>query len=133
MATGRGLRRAVHGPPPGAAGRDGHPGARAGRVRHRVGREPPRFPPPLGTLVIEIVHSSRRTDLRVKARSHAAAAVPRFWVVDLAAGVVVVHTDPVPGDATAGTAMYGTVRRLPRDSELEVLGLAVRPSDLLAP
>ncbi len=84
-------------------------------------------------LVIEIAQSSRRTDLGIKARIYAAAAVPRYWVIDLAARVAVVHTDPVPGDGTAGTAMYGTVRRLPLDTELEVLGLAVRLSDVLAP
>lgn len=93
----------------------------------------PEAHPARAHLVVEIAWSSRRADLGIKARIYAAAAVPRYWVVDLAAGVVVVHTDPVPGDATAGTAMYGTVRRLPLDTELEVLGLTVRLSDLLAP
>jgi Uma2 family endonuclease len=83
-------------------------------------------------LVVEVAQSSRRTDLGIKARIYAAAAVPRYWVVDLADRVVVVHTDPVPGDGTAVTAMYGTVRRLPLDTDLEVLGLTVRLSDLLA-
>jgi Uma2 family endonuclease len=83
-------------------------------------------------LVIEVAQSSRRADLGVKARIYAAAAVPRYWVVDLADRVVVVHTDPVPGDGTASTATYGTVRRLPVDTDLEVLGLTVRLSDLLA-
>lgn len=59
-------------------------------------------------------------------------AVPQYWVLDLAARRVVVHTDPLPGDGTAATATYGTVRHPPLDTELDLLGLTLRLSDLLA-
>lgn len=83
-------------------------------------------------LVIEIAQSSQRKDLGVKARIYAAANVPQYWVIDLAARRVVVHTDPLPGDGTAATATYGTVRHLPLDAKLDLLGLTLRLSDLLA-
>ena len=82
-------------------------------------------------LVIEIAQSSQRKDLGIKARIYAAAVVPQYWVVDLAAGRVVVHTDPLAGDGTAAAATYGTVRHLPLATELEVLGISLRLSDLL--
>jgi Uma2 family endonuclease len=87
--------------------------------------------PATAHLVIEVAETSHRTDLTVKARVYAGARVQRYWVVDLPARAVVVHTDPVPEDTASGRpASYGTVRRLPWDAELEVLGLTVRPSEL---
>ncbi len=88
--------------------------------------------PATAHLVIEVAETSQRRDLTVKARVYAGAQVGQYWVVDLPAGEVVVHADPVPQDAATGRpASYGTVRRLPWDAELEVLGLVVRPSELL--
>jgi Uma2 family endonuclease len=87
--------------------------------------------PSTAHLVIEVASTSQRKDLGIKARIYAAAGVPRYWVVDLAAERVVVHTDPLPGDGTAAAATYGTVRHLPLDTDLDVLGISLRLSDLL--
>jgi Uma2 family endonuclease len=87
--------------------------------------------PSTAHLVIEVAETSQRKDLTVKARVYAGARVGQYWVVDLPAREVVVHTDPVAEDAgTSRPASYGTVRRLPWDAELEVLGLTVRPAEL---
>jgi Uma2 family endonuclease len=92
----------------------------------------PESHPRTAHLVVEVAQTSQRKDLGIKARVYAAAGVPRYWVVDLAAARVVVHTDPLPGDGTAAAATYGTVRHLPLDTDLEVLGITLRLSDLLA-
>jgi Uma2 family endonuclease len=87
--------------------------------------------PATAHLVVEIAETSHRTDLVEKARVYAGARVAQYWVVDLPARAIVVHTDPVPEDAPSGRpASFGTVRRLPWEAELEVLGLTVRPSEL---
>lgn len=61
--------------------------------------------PTRAMLVIEIAKSSRRLDLGVKAEVYAAAAVPQYWVVDIAARTVHVHRSP------AGCA-YGSLRQV---------------------
>lgn len=86
--------------------------------------------PATAHLVVEIAQTSQARDLGVKARVYAQALVAQYWVVDLPAQQVVVHLDPVAGDGTRPAA-YGTVRRLPLDTPLEVLGLDVRLADLL--
>ncbi len=45
-------------------------------------------------LAIEVTLSTHHTDLVVKPHLYAAAGVPRYWVLDLAAGRLVEHTDP---------------------------------------
>jgi Uma2 family endonuclease len=88
--------------------------------------------PTTAHLVIEVSHSSIRRDLEVKPRAYAGAGVPRYWVIDVATRQVVVHTDPVDGDPGAGRdAAYGTIRRVPLDTELELLGLRVRLSEIV--
>jgi Uma2 family endonuclease len=54
-------------------------------------------------LVIEVAFSSRRLDLGTKAEIYAATAVPEYWVVDLSARTIHVHTSP-------SSAGYGSVR-----------------------
>lgn len=45
-------------------------------------------------LVVEIAHSSRLTDLRLKPPLYAAMGVPEYWVIDLDRDAVVVHREP---------------------------------------
>lgn len=45
-------------------------------------------------LVVEVAVTSQTRDLIVKPRLYAAAGVPEYWVVDVAAGEVVVHLGP---------------------------------------
>jgi Uma2 family endonuclease len=51
--------------------------------------------PSVAYLVIEIAQTSQRRD-REKASLYAAAGVPEYWIIDLAAELVLVHTDPDP-------------------------------------
>lgn len=80
--------------------------------------------PTTAALVVEVAVSSQRTDLAHKPSLYAAAGVEQYWVVDLRAEVVVVHTEPDDGG-------YATVRRLPLDTSLSVLGVAVDLAALL--
>ena len=48
-------------------------------------------------LVIEVADSSLRTDRAVKLPIYARQGIVEVWIVDLAADVVQVHTDPVDG------------------------------------
>lgn len=83
-------------------------------------------------LIIEIAQSSHERDLDTKPVIYAGAAVAQYWVIDLVAREVVVHTDPLPADPVRGRpATYGTVRHLPWDTELDVLGLTLQVSDLI--
>lgn len=68
--------------------------------------------PTTAALVIEVAVSSQRTDL-VKARVYAAATVTEYWVVDVPAREVVVHTRP-------GPTGYASVRRQPWTAPLVV-------------
>jgi Uma2 family endonuclease len=52
-------------------------------------------------LVVEITDSSLDDDLGPVRDAYAAAGVPAYWVVDLPAGRIVAHTDPVGGEAPA--------------------------------
>jgi hypothetical protein len=71
-------------------------------------------------LVIEVAASSQRRDLVVKPRIYAEAGVPRYWVVDLDARGVVVHTEP------AGEA-YNSVHVVDASGALEAPELGLPP------
>jgi Uma2 family endonuclease len=58
--------------------------------------------PQTALLVIEVADSSLQKDRRVKAALYAAAGIPEFWLVDLAARRVDVHRSP-------GAAGYASV------------------------
>ncbi len=49
-------------------------------------------------LIIEVADSSRAKDRGLKARLYAESGVPEYWVVDLVAGLIEVHTDIVAGE-----------------------------------
>ncbi|MEH3075968.1 MAG: Uma2 family endonuclease [Quadrisphaera sp.] len=53
--------------------------------------------PDTAALVVEVAQTSQRLDLVHKPRVYAAAGVPVYWVVDLPAREVVVHTGRVEG------------------------------------
>ncbi len=62
-------------------------------------------------LVIEVSLSSRRLDLGTKAEIYAAAGVPEYWVVDVAARTVHVHRSPATdGYASCVQVTSGTLR-----------------------
>ena len=48
-------------------------------------------------LVIEVAQTSFRVDATVKAALYAEAAIPVYWIVDVARGLVLVHTEPAAG------------------------------------
>jgi Uma2 family endonuclease len=51
-------------------------------------------------LIVEVADSSRKTDKGTKARLYAESDVPEYWVVDLVANLIEVHTDIVAGEYT---------------------------------
>jgi Uma2 family endonuclease len=78
-------------------------------------------------LVIEVAASSLDNDRRVKATLYAAAGIPEYWIVDLAAGIVEVHTAPT-------SAAYTRVTRHARGEALrlaELSGIELRLADVL--
>ncbi|MGI8875652.1 MAG: Uma2 family endonuclease [Egibacteraceae bacterium] len=82
--------------------------------------------PTTASLVIEVAHASRRTDLGLKAVLYAAAGIPDYWVVDLTRDDIVVHRRP------AGTTFAAITRH--RDGVVRPLhhpGAAVDVRDLL--
>ncbi len=48
-------------------------------------------------LVIEVAQTSFRIDATVKAALYAEAGIPVYWIVDVARGLVLVHTEPAAG------------------------------------
>lgn len=66
--------------------------------------------PTTALLVVEVSLSSRERDL-YKADAYAAAAIPRYWLVDVERGCVLEHTEP-------SNHGYGLVRRLMGDDVL---------------
>jgi Uma2 family endonuclease len=74
--------------------------------------------------VIEVADATVRLDLGRKARIYAAAGVPEYWVIDLQAAVVHVHTDPT-ADGYASVVVRDT------DAELEVHGVRLSLRELL--
>lgn len=90
------------------------------------------YHPGTATLVIEVAVSSRDRDLRQKPVLYAQAGIDEYWVVDLDAGVVVVHRDPtetgygaitqIPGNGTVEAQAF----ELPRLDVAELLAAARR-------
>jgi Uma2 family endonuclease len=56
--------------------------------------------PALAFLVIEVAVASARKDRGLKAALYAEAGVPEYWVVDVPARLVEVHTEPASGAYT---------------------------------
>ena len=79
--------------------------------------------PQRALLVIEVAHETLRLDLVRKARIYAAAGVPVYWVIDVHADVVHVHTDPTPDGYTSVT-LHGA------DEVLDACGVPLALRDL---
>lgn len=54
-------------------------------------------------LLVEVSDTTLRTDLVVKARLYARAAIPEYWVLDLQAHQLHIHREPVDGVYTTVT------------------------------
>lgn len=79
--------------------------------------------PERALLVIEVADATLPLDLDRKARIYAAAGVPVYWVIDVAGGIVHVHTDP------AGES-YATVTRHAEDEPLDACGVTLTLREL---
>jgi Uma2 family endonuclease len=83
--------------------------------------------PSFAHLVVEVAESSQARDLGPKHGIYASSGFGEYWVLDLPRREVVVHRDP-----RTDLGQYAEVRRVPVTTELEVLGVTVRVSDLLS-
>ncbi len=81
--------------------------------------------PDAAVLIIEVSDSSLRKDLGLKARVYAMAGVPTYVVLDVRHRRSHVHTEPGPDG-------YGSVEVVSFDAPLDLAGLTVVLSDLLA-
>jgi Uma2 family endonuclease len=84
----------------------------------------------LPALLVELVSpTSRVQDRQVKRRIYAMAAVPEYWLVDLASRIVAVLTDPVEGDyRTEVTVGEGDTLR-----SATIPGVEIAVADLFPP
>jgi Uma2 family endonuclease len=80
--------------------------------------------PSTALLILEVSQTSLRKDRGIKARIYAEAGVPEYWVVDVAGGVVHVHSDPLDG-------RYRTITVHGRGAILEAVGVPVPVDDVL--
>lgn len=73
-------------------------------------------------LVIEVAHSTIRSDLAFKAELYAQHSVRDYWVVDVNTNTVIVHRDPVEG----------VYRDIVRHAAGDIVTAAVLPSVVLS-
>lgn len=83
--------------------------------------------PTTAPLVVEVAETSINKDRLVKAEIYARAGIGEYWIVDLAAGVIEVHTDTIGGRYGRLTPYRSGEATRPR----EFPGLEVRVSDIL--
>lgn len=79
--------------------------------------------PSTALLMIEVAVSSLRTDTAIKPALYAAAGVPEFWVVDVAAKRLIVFREPTPTG-------YATETVLTTTDSVEPMRLDVPPLDV---
>jgi Uma2 family endonuclease len=75
--------------------------------------------------VIEVAQTSQAVDLGWKADAYSRAGIPLYWVIDLQAQTLVVHTDASPEG-------YRSITTCPPTDVMDVLGVPVTLADLLA-
>ncbi len=80
-------------------------------------------------LVVEVADTTLRTDLLVKSRLYARAAIVEYWTLDLNARLLHVHRDPVDGEY-ANVAIHAETETVACLTRPEAL---VRVADLLPP
>jgi Uma2 family endonuclease len=72
-------------------------------------------------LIVEVAESSANKDRQVKTNVYAAAAVPEYWLVDLAAGAIEVRSGPVNGKYALGRVVRaGDAIRLQAFPDVEI-------------
>jgi Uma2 family endonuclease len=72
-------------------------------------------------LLVEVAESSINKDRLVKTRVYAAAGVPEYWLVDVAAGTIEVRTQPADGGYTqVRIARPGQTIRLQAFPDIEI-------------
>lgn len=79
--------------------------------------------PATALLVIEVALTSQRVDTQIKPALYAAARIPEFWVVDVPARRVVVHTEPSDG-------RFAVVRAVPAPERLAPAAIEAEPVPL---
>jgi Uma2 family endonuclease len=88
--------------------------------------------PPTGAdvlLIVEVADTSLKYDRRVKGRLYAEAGVPEYWILNLAGGMLEIHTDPVEG-------AYKSARQAKRNEMLSLPGMpegVVEVSEIMGP
>jgi Uma2 family endonuclease len=83
--------------------------------------------PSKALLVVEVSDSTLRKDRGIKAKAYARAGIPEYWIVNLADGVVEVHTAPAQG-------RYGSVAPRGRTESITLIefpDVALRVSDVI--
>lgn len=83
-------------------------------------------------LIVEVAQTSLRLDRRIKASIYAAGGIAEYWIVNIVAGVLEVHREPVA--ATRRRWEYRSVTTLARDARVAPLAApdaAIRVEDLL--
>lgn len=80
---------------------------------------------PIAELIIEVSATSLRKDLIVKSTIYAENGVDTYWVIDVAAREVVVHTTPIDGQ-------YTSVRRVASSEVIDAVGIEVPLADMFA-
>lgn len=76
------------------------------------------YHPATAALVIEVAMSSQDRDLRQKPALYARAGITEYWVIDLDAGVVVVHRNPTDTG-------YQAITQIPADGGIDARALAL--------
>ena len=88
--------------------------------------------PTSAALVVEVAQTSLRLDRRTKASIYAAGGIADYWIVNLVAGVLEIHREPVA--TTRQRWEYRSVTAFGPDARVTPLGApeaVIRVSDLL--
>ncbi|MEE8602258.1 Uma2 family endonuclease [Euzebya tangerina] len=80
--------------------------------------------PQTAELAIEVTPSTHPTDLEIKPVIYAAAGIPQYWVIDLAADRAVVHSDP-------GDDGYAQIAAVHAPATLMFRGVSIDLAELL--
>jgi Uma2 family endonuclease len=75
--------------------------------------------PTEAALIVEVAQTSLRLDRRIKASIYAAGGITEYWIVNIVAGVLEVHREPVA--TTRRRWEYGSVTTLAREAHITPL------------
>ncbi|MEX2148144.1 MAG: Uma2 family endonuclease [Candidatus Rokuibacteriota bacterium] len=88
--------------------------------------------PSQAALIVEVAQTSLRLDRRIKASIYAAGGIAEYWIVNLVAGVLEVHREPVA--TTRRRWEYARITTLAREARVTPLAApssAIHVDDLL--